>query len=167
MSEGFDLGYEGNSVCTLAKNAKSVLANPEAAREKVESELRQDRLAGPFSSPPFEVYKCTPLSLREKSSPGKFRLLHDLSFPYNEHSVNGNIPDEKARLAYATVKTLATSSPACNPFKAKADLKEAYHQIPISRSSIWLVCFSQKGSSTTTRDGAWGQDPPATFREDN
>ena len=146
MSEGFDLGYEGDSVCTLAKNAKSVLANPEAAREKVESELRQDRLAGPFSSPPFEVYKCTPLSLREKSSPGKFRLLHDLSFPYNEHSVNGNIPDEKASVAYATVKdAINVISGMQSAFLAKADLKEAYRQIPISPSSYWLVCFSLEG----------------------
>ena len=79
LKEGFSLGFIGEAVTIKGKNAKSVRENLSATKEKVQKELQLGRLEGPFSVPPFEVYKCSPLSLREKSMPGKFRLLHDLS----------------------------------------------------------------------------------------
>ena len=147
LTSGFGLGYQGNEECTEARNARSVALNPGAAKAKIDAELSLGRLAGPFPAPPFGSFKCSPLSLREKSTPGRYRLLHDLSFPYNEHSVNGNIPDEWAKVSYSTVKDavdVIISLPSA--VVAKADLKDAYRQIPISPDSYWLVCFSLEGS---------------------
>jgi hypothetical protein len=48
------------------------------------------RIAGPFNNPPLENSTCSPLGLVPISENGKFRLVHDLSFPKG-NSVNSNI----------------------------------------------------------------------------
>ena len=47
----------------------------------------EGRIAGPFLSPPFEPFITSPLGVVPKSEEGKFRVIHDLSFPKN-NSVN-------------------------------------------------------------------------------
>jgi hypothetical protein len=51
----------------------------------------KERIAGPFLSPPFQNLVCSPLGLIPKNIPGKFRLIHDLSFPKG-NSINSHIP---------------------------------------------------------------------------
>ena len=67
-----------------ARNSQSVRDNPVAALRKVQREVELGRIAGPFDVPPLAAFKSTPLALREKSTPGEFRLLHTLSYPYNQ-----------------------------------------------------------------------------------
>ena len=51
-------------------------------------------MMGPFDNPPFKKFHVSPIKLHKKTEPGKFRLIHNLSWPYDETSVNGGI-DEK------------------------------------------------------------------------
>ena len=89
FQNGFRLGYEGKyDNVSGVRNSASVSHNVEVALEKIHGELDLDRIAGPFPYPPFDNFKCSPLALREKSTPGKFRLLHNLSYPYDLSSVN-------------------------------------------------------------------------------
>ena len=139
---GFRLGYKGPLSSTFRKNSISVHSNLAAAKAKVEEERSLGRLAGPFRRPPFAVFKCSPLSLRAKQTPGKFRLLHDLSAPYDDNAVNRNIPDADAKVSYPTVEdAIAIISRLERPFMAKADLKDAYRQIPLAPDQYWLVGF--------------------------
>lgn len=43
--------------------------------------LRANRIAGPFTQPPFPNIQVSPLGLVPKKSPGEFRLIHHLSYP--------------------------------------------------------------------------------------
>ena len=69
---------------------------------KLDKELTGNRLAGPFSSPPFNSFCVSPLGLVPKKTPGEFRLIHHLSFPKGV-SVNDGIPSEDTSVNYAMV----------------------------------------------------------------
>ena len=147
FSKGFDLGFRGPESALDASNNLSVNQNPEAALEKVLSEVKLGRIAGPFPSPPLPNFKCSPLSLREKSTPGKYRLLHNLSYPYNESAVNFNIPPEASHLQYSDIRdAIEMINQFDLLFLAKADIKEAYRLVPLSPACYHLLGFKLKGS---------------------
>ena len=70
FSQGFDLGYEGDQLSQRCNNNLSVNMNIEAAMQKVQKEVELKRIPGPFEAPPLEHFKCSPLPMREKSTPG-------------------------------------------------------------------------------------------------
>ena len=78
FEKGFRLGYEGKvDSVSVGRNSRSVSQNVQVALDKIRGEIDLGRIAGPFPSPPFDQFKCSPLALREKSTPGKYRLLHN------------------------------------------------------------------------------------------
>ena len=101
---GFKLGFTGPATSTYGSNGPSISDNPAEAASKLNKEVELGRIASPFATRPFKPFKCSPISLRPKPN-GKFRLLHDLSFPYNEHAVNHNIPDSAAEVSYPSIKS--------------------------------------------------------------
>ena len=146
LTSGFSLGFVGDQSQVFSRNSSTVREFPIIAQDKVDSEVQLGRIAGPFDSPPFDNFKCSPLALREKSIPGKYRLLHNLSFPYNEHSVNLNIPDDKAKVSYSSIEdaiSLILDSPGC--FLSKSDIAEAYRLLPLHPSCYNLTGFSLEG----------------------
>ena len=90
----FFRNFVGRRVGLLAENSAIVRRNVEVALNKVNKEINVGRIAGPFNTLTFHNLKLTPLLLREKSTPGDFRLLRNLSYPNNEFSVNICIPEE-------------------------------------------------------------------------
>ena len=109
-------------------------------------ELGLGRIAGPFESPPFSHFKQTPLAMREKSTKGKFRLLHNLSYPYNFESVNFNIPEANYKLQYSSINSalkLIRQMPDC--FLAKSDIQDAFRILPLDPDSYHLVGFKFLG----------------------
>ena len=106
------------------------------------SEVARGRIAGPFKAPPLENFKCSPLALREKTTPGKYRLLHDLSFPHNGESVNANIPEEHSKLKYASIRdAIAVINRYGRCYLAKSDIAEAYRIVPVHPSCYNLLGF--------------------------
>ena len=85
FSEGFHLGFEGEDIATFGKNGKTINDNVTIAEGKIDQELKLNRIAGPFSHPPFAHFKISPLALRPKKDSSKFRLLHNLSYPMIIH----------------------------------------------------------------------------------
>ena len=140
--EGFRLGFKGPFSSTQGRNSRSVRLNPEATAIKVAAECNLNRIAGPFEVKPFSPFKCSPLSLRPKQTPGKYRLLHDLSAPYNRDSVNAGIDDIDAKVKYTSViRAIECLDTMEGAFMAKADLKDAYRQVPLAPDQYWLVGF--------------------------
>ena len=78
---GFPLHFDGPRCSQEAPNLLSALQNPAAVNAKLSKELDAHRLAGPFSSPPFPVFRVSPLGLVPKKVEGEFRLIHHLSYP--------------------------------------------------------------------------------------
>ena len=93
FTNGFPLGHStiyGNNV----EQSKKIPPHlQDVFEQKINTELISGRIVGPFSHPPFEQFQISPLSLREKDTPGKFRMIHNLSFPHDDSSINANIPE--------------------------------------------------------------------------
>ncbi len=70
---------------------------------KLEKELSAKRMIGLFLGPVFPSYVISPLGLRNKKVPCKFRVIHDLSAPYEGISVNSCIPTRDGTVTYDTV----------------------------------------------------------------
>ena len=123
------------------------LDNPTIVNNKIKEELMTKRIAGPFASPPFQNFKSSPLSLREKSVLGTYRLLHNLSYPYDEKSVNINIPRECASVQYANIthaiKLIQQHGPGA--YLAKSDIQNAFRLIPLHPSQYHLTGFQWDG----------------------
>ena len=138
LVNGFE---EGFSLChtTLAKfvsssNARILSHAKDVVQTKLSKELSAGRIAGPFDVPPFSPFQISPLNLREKKVPGTYRLLHNLSFPYDETSVNANIPQSEKTVKMSTVgdaiqKLLTLPLGA---YTAKTDIADAYRLLPIA-----------------------------------
>ena len=60
---------------------------------KLKKEMKMGRIAGPFNMPPFKKIRVSPLAVIPKSTPGEYRLIHNLSAPLGK-SVNSFIPLE-------------------------------------------------------------------------
>jgi len=105
--EGFSTGFRlkhWSEPCVIAeKNAKSINKNEDVVWEKILQEITLGRVAGPFEEPPFAPFQVSPLDVREKRTPGKFRLIHNLSYPYDHTSVNSCIADNDKTVAYANI----------------------------------------------------------------
>ena len=56
----------------------------------------------PFDDPPFANLLASPLGLVAKHEPGKFRLIHDLSFPRDD-SINTYTSKEFTTVHYETL----------------------------------------------------------------
>ena len=90
-----------------------------------------------------------------RSAPGRFplreyivnRLLHNLSYPYNETAVNHGIPQEHKTVKYANllcaVKLIRQLGSGC--FMAKSDIKSAFRIVPLHPSQYPLMGFKWRG----------------------
>ena len=80
FKEGFRLGNDVITYVSMPRISDSVDLDPELIRNKIEAEVKAGRMAGPFKSPPFSPFHVSPISLREKSVPNTYRLIHNLSY---------------------------------------------------------------------------------------
>lgn len=81
FTSGFPLHFDGPRCSQEAPNLLSTIQNPEVVSAKLSKELDAHRLAGPFSSPPFPIFRISPLGWVPKKVEGEFRLIHYLSYP--------------------------------------------------------------------------------------
>ena len=143
---GFPLHYEGTRFSCQSNNLLSAIQNPTAVDAKLAKELDAHRLAGPFSSPPFPVFRVSPLGLVPKKVEGEFRLIHHLSFPKGS-SLNDGISTDHTSVSYATVedaiRRIKTVGPGC--FLAKTDIKNAFRIIPILPQDYNLLGICWRG----------------------
>lgn len=60
---------------------KSVEVYKQVVQERVSKEISEGRVAGPFSSPPLENFRVSPLGIVPKKIPHCFQVIHHFSFP--------------------------------------------------------------------------------------
>ena len=101
FSEGFKLGYEGERVSRDAPNLKSVSQLHDKAIEKIDKEVKLGRIAGPFNGAPCPNLIISPIGIIPKSQPGKFIMIHHLSYPHGE-SVNDGINRSCCEVKYTS-----------------------------------------------------------------
>ena len=152
FTHGFRIGYEGDRISpSFSNNSRSALSHPREVEGKILSEIDNNRIAGPFSSPPLPGFKISPIAVRVKEN-GKIRLLHNLSYPYDSTSINLNIPKSHTTVAYQSLEDAIDilnelyESTASPPFMAKSDIRDAFRLIPIHPSDYHLLGFSWAGA---------------------
>lgn len=141
--EGFKLGLTGTVQHSSARNHKSASENKQEVYKKLAKESLKERIAGPFLNPPFHNLVCSPLGLIPKNIPGKFRLIHDLSFPKG-NSINSHIPPENSVVQYDSIDTVIKLIKhfGRHCLMAKCDIEDAFRLVPIHPTDYHLLGFT-------------------------
>ena len=158
FSNGFSLGATDVSYSNLIpRNHKSTYEHPDILKTKIQKEVSLGRYMGPFKSPPFKKFICSPLGLVPKKEPGCFRLIHDLSYPKNA-SVNSSIPPEKSAVVYQNIETVIdlVIKHGRHCLMAKADIEDAFRLLCINPRDYHLLMFSFNGNFYYDRSLAMG-----------
>ena len=150
LTLGFTLGFKLNNFSFKSLDNDKTLCSarqfPEVVLNKIQKEINSDRIMGPFDVCPLENPVISPLGVREKKTPGEYRLIHHLSYPYGE-SVNDGIPRNLATVHYTplseAIQHIVNFGPGC--FLAKSDIKSAFRIIPIHPSDYHLLGFKWEG----------------------
>ena len=92
-------------------------------------------MMGPFKTPPFPVYRISPIGIATRKYSGKKRLIVDLSSPHNTHipSINSLIPSHDFSMKYSTVTHAINLIHLTGPgsLLSKADITNAFKVLPI------------------------------------
>ncbi len=105
---------------------------------KTNERAQSQKMIGPFLGLVFPAYVISPLGLQVKKVPGKFRVIQDLSAPFEGVSVNSCIPMVEGTVTYDMVDTgiqlIRKAGPRAIP--AKIDIEHAYKLVPIHPEDI-------------------------------
>ncbi len=123
----------------------STLLNPEAVSDKLRKEISKVRVVGPIRGKPFrDKFKCSPLAIQVKTIPDQYRLLHNLSYPYDKNSINYNIPKKEATVQYErisdAVELIRKFGRKC--YMAKSDIPEAFRLLTLNPDIYHLMRFT-------------------------
>ena len=143
---GFSLEYDGDRKCYTCNNLKSALENKPQVQEIIDKEIQEGRVDGPFNSPPMDDLRISPLGLVPKKEPGKFRLIHHLSYPAGD-SVNDHIDPELCSVHYTRFDTAVQMVQRLGKgaLLEKADIKSAFRLMPVSPKDFCLLGFKFEG----------------------
>ncbi|KAJ1089134.1 hypothetical protein NDU88_002285 [Pleurodeles waltl] len=128
----FRLGYQGPRVRRWAENLRSVHGKEELVQKKLRKEVREGRMAGPFSFWPLRNLIVSPIGVVPKKEKGQFRLIHHLSWSEGA-SVNDFIPEDFTKVSYASVDVAVHMVEQLGPgaLMAKTDIKSAFWLLPV------------------------------------
>ena len=133
MRQGFRIGLRSSAQCR-----SSVSSHPSArVHSQVVGEFLQQQVAAGFMMGPFEPQECSgvvtsSVGVVPKSTPGKFRVIVDLSRPEGA-SVNDQLLRELTHVAYSSIEdaSLAMHALGQGAQLAKIDIRDAYRIIPV------------------------------------
>lgn len=143
---GFPLHYTGPYLSFEAGNLKSALQNPDIVRQKINKELSEGRIGGPFLEPPCPGFRTSPIGLVEKKVVGDYRLIHHLSYP-SGHSVNDYIDPGLCSVQYTrfdeAIRLVQCLGTGC--YLGKSDIQSAFRLLPVSPNDFRLLGFHFDG----------------------
>ena len=114
--------------------------------EFLAGECAMGRILGPFDRSFVPMVHLNRLGAVPKSTPGKYRLIVDLSYP-NGGSVNDGISGSLCSLSYVSVESAAqiVLQLGRGTLLAKMDIRDAYRNIPVHPEDRWLLGMSWRG----------------------
>lgn len=145
--DGFRIPCSGSGPVKFVKNLVSVQLRPGVVSEKLAKEVQLGRMAGPFSYPPLDDLRVSPLGLVPKKEPNKFRLIHHLSYPEG-CSVNHGIDPELCKVVYTSFDSALVwvRRYGEGALMAKTDIEAAFRLLPVHPESFkYLGCFWDGG----------------------
>ena len=111
----------------------SALQHPEVVERYIQTEQAEGRIIGPLGESESQIVHMNRIGVIPKGrTPGRWRLITDLSFP-SERSVNDGIDPDLCSLQYTSVDRIAAiaRSFGVGALLAKVDIKAAYRLIPV------------------------------------
>ena len=125
---------------------RSAYENPQPVDEYLQTELASGRIVGPFLPHQLKGAQVSSFGVIPKANqPGKWRLILDLSSPYQQ-SVNDGIPRELCSMRYVTiddaVEKILSVGQGC--LLAKLDVEHAYRNIPVHPDDRPLLAMRWK-----------------------
>ena len=97
---GFRIGYEGPITFGQCHNLLSARSQPVPVTKAILKELERGHTSGPFLSPPFDGFHCSPLGAVAKKD-GSHRIIFDLSSPLGS-SINEGISSTQYSVKYSS-----------------------------------------------------------------
>jgi hypothetical protein len=142
FANGFFIPFTGKRQFRLSNNLPSLKGHSALVQSHISQELKADRVAGPFSEPPFPHLQVSPLGLVPKKEPGKYRLIHHLSYPEGL-SINDFIPPQFCTVQYQSTEDAVSMIRKLGPgtLLAKMDIENAFKQIPVHPRDFELLGF--------------------------
>ena len=142
---GFTIGYNGpkSNIRHFAPNLKIRVGSKVKLWNKVMTEVKLGRYAGPFDQVPFENFIQSPIGLVLKGNNGKdCRLIFHLSYPKDGMSVNSKTPKDLCTVKYPdfseAVQLCVEAGVSCKI--AKSDMSSAFRQLGVKAEHwVWLV----------------------------
>jgi hypothetical protein len=146
FTSGFHIPVFPNIQAVQSNNHLSAEQQFDLIQTDINIELTAGRIAGPFTSPPYNNFFVSPIGMVPKKEPLQFRRIHDLSFPPGE-SVNDHIPRDMCTVQYETLDNITEFVLAYghHAFIAKADIEKAFRILPLHPSSYHLMGFKWDG----------------------
>ena len=155
FTNGFDIGYEGPQIRqSEANNLPFTIGNHIILWNKLMKEVKLNRVAGPFTSVPFENYIQSPIGLVPKDGGQQTRLIFHLSYNFEDgnKSVNYHTSKDKCTVKYRDLDHAIASCLRARKegkekhrsyrliYMGKSDVKSAFRILPLSvRNFPWLI----------------------------
>ena len=153
FKKGFSLKFKGNRIVKrTAPNLKIRIGSKEEIWNKIMTEVKAGRYAGPFEEPPFEHFIQSPIGLVPKDKGKKTRLIFHLSYPRNgnSESVNAGIPREHCTVKYPdfTDAVEMCIHAGMNCTCAKSDMSMAFRHVPLRKKDWSLLILKAEHPET-------------------
>lgn len=147
ITQGFRVGFDHTVSCKPAgRNMPSTKAHPKPVDEFLQQEREAGRIMGPMPRSSLRPVQVNRIGVIPKSTPGKWRLIVDLSFPEGK-SVNAGISPGLCHLELASVDDAVHHiiRMGQHSLLAKVDIAQAYRNIPVHPQDRWLLGLMWKG----------------------
>ena len=127
-------------------NSKAVRQDEDSAQTLIQKEIDRGYVIGPLETLPFETFRVSPIGIAIGKYSDKKRLILDLSAPHNddEHlSINSLIDKTACSMTYVKIDDAIhkIQEYGKGAIMCKADLTDAFKQLPILPSQYHLFCF--------------------------
>ena len=147
MRSGFRIGLQTSAQCRSAARPR-----PSAqGHSRVVDEFLRHQVAAGYMMGPFDPQECSgvvtsSIGVVPKSTPGKFRVIVDLSRPEGA-SVNDQLHRELTHVAYSSIEdaSLAMHALGQGAQLAKIDIRDAYRIIPVHPEERPFLALSWEG----------------------
>lgn len=145
IRSGFRVGFDYTRSCSRSgRNMSSTRDHAHVVRDYLAVECAAGRVLGPL---PPDDFPQVHVGVIPKKTPGKWRLIIDLSAPEGA-SVNDGVSSELCSMRYISVEhaTRAVIAKGVGALLAKIDVARAYRNIPIHPDDRWLLGMIWDGS---------------------
>ena len=148
IQQGFRVGfnYDQAKCQSASRNMPSTDSHAHIVANYLDQEVKAHRVCGPLNPFEWPQVQVSRFGVIPKSTPGKWRLILDLSSP-DGFSVNDGIDGSQCSLSYVSiddaVKLIRTYGKGA--LMAKVDIKSAYRAIPVHPDDRALLGMVWKG----------------------